>query len=208
MQTIVLASRKGGSGKSMLTRHLAVQIGAATGGVVAIADADPMQGSTGWWKARQADTPTMIEMTQGLDAVAATARRMSIDFLIIDTPPSVGDIVREAVAMADLVVVPVQPSPDDLRAVGSTVKLIKDLRKRMVFTINRVKPRVRLTGQAAITLSQHGTIAPVMIADRSAYAASGTDGRTAPELDPSGDAAREITELWRYLSECMAEVTA
>jgi chromosome partitioning protein len=208
MQTIVLASRKGGSGKSMLTRHLAVEIERTRDGKSAIADADPMQGSTGWWKARKADSPVLIEITQGLDAVAATARRTAVSFLIIDTPPSISEVVKEAVGIADLVVIPVQPSPDDLRAVGSTVKLAKDLKKRMVFVINRTKPRVRLTGQAAIMLSQHGTVAPTMIADRSVYAASGTDGRTAPELDPSGEAAREITELWRYLSECMTEVAA
>src|SRR4051812_38469542 len=165
MQTIVLASRKGGSGKSMLTRHLAVEIERATGSKVAIADADPMQGSILWWKARQADSPALIEATQGLEAVAATARRMGVGFLIIDTPPSAGDAVRDAIGMADLVVVPVQPSPDDLRAAGSTVKLAKEFRKRMVFVINRTKPRVKLTGQAAITLSQHGTVAPAMIAD-------------------------------------------
>jgi chromosome partitioning protein len=208
MQVIVLASRKGGSGKSMLTRHLAVEIERATGGKTAIADVDPMQGSILWWKARQADSPMLIETAPGLDAVAVTARRMGVDFLMIDTPPSAGDAVREAISMADLVVVPVQPSPDDLRAAGSTVKLAKEARKRMVFVINRTKPRVKLTGQAAITLSQHGTVAPAMIADRSVYAASGTDGRTAPELNPNGDAAKEIGELWTYLSECMAEMAA
>jgi chromosome partitioning protein len=167
MQVIVLASRKGGSGKSMLTRHLAVEIERATGGKVAIADADPMQGSILWWKARQADSPMLIETVPDLEVVAVTARRMGVDFLVIDTPPSAGDVVREAISMADLVIVPVQPSPDDLRAAGSTVKLAKESRKRMVFVINRTKPRVKLTGQAAITLSQHGTVAPAMIADGS-----------------------------------------
>jgi chromosome partitioning protein len=205
MQVIVPASRKGGSGKSMLTRHLAVEI-ERTGHKVAIADSDPMQGSTLWWKERKADSPMLIETKPGLDAVAATARRMGAAFLVIDTPPSTGDVVQGAIQLADIVLIPVQPSPDDLRAAGSTVKLAKDLRKRLVFVINRTKPRVRLTGQAAITLSQYGTVAPTMIADRSSYASSGIDGRTAPELDPAGDAAKEISSLWVYLSECMAEV--
>jgi len=207
MQVIVLASRKGGSGESMLTWHLAVEI-ERVGQKAAIADADPMQGSTLWWKERKAESPILIETTPGLDAVAATGRLMGVDFLVVGTPPSAGDVVRDAIKMADIVIVPVQPSPDDLRSVGSTVKIAKDLRKRLVFVINRTEPRVRLTGQAAITLSQHGTVAPAMIADRSVYAASGTDGRTAPELDPAGDPAKEIGELWTYLSECMAEVAA
>jgi chromosome partitioning protein len=206
VHTIVVASRKGGSGKSMLSRHLAVEIERAAAGRVAMVDADPMRGLSIWWEARAADTPLLIDIAEGLAASVATARRMATDVLLIDTPPSIGDIVAEAVALADIVVIPVQPSPDDLRAVGSTVELAKRLRKRLVFVINQVKPRARLTGQAAIVLSQHGTVAPTMIADRTTYAASGTDGRTAPELDPAGDAAREIAGLWVYLNECAAEV--
>jgi len=204
MQTIVVASRKGGSGKSMLTRHIAVEIERIGAGRVAMVDADPMQGLTGWWQARAAGSPLLIDIAEGLPAAVATARRLPADVLLIDTPPSNGDIVAESVALADIVVIPVQPSPDDLRAVGSTVALAKRLRKRLVFVVNRVKPRARLTGQAAIVLSQHGTVCPVMVADRTVYAASGTDGRTAPEMDPA--AAAEIAGLWRYLADCMAEV--
>lgn len=207
MQTIVVASRKGGSAKSTLARHLAVEIERMTG-KAAMVDADPMQGLSGWWQARSAETPILIDGAGGLAAAIATAKRMGVDVLLIDTPPSVGDVVAEAVALADLVIIPVQPTSDDLRAVGSTVDLVKRARKRLVFVINRVKPRVRLTGEAAIVLSQHGTVAPILIADRTAYAASGTDGRTAPELDPKGDAAREISGLWAYLADCMAEVAA
>jgi chromosome partitioning protein len=207
MQTIVVASRKGGSAKSTLTRHLAVEI-ERVAGKAALIDTDPMQGLTGWWQARLADTPVMIATDGGLAAAVATARRMAVDVLLIDTPPSVGDVVADAVALADLVIIPVQPTSDDLRAVGTTVDLVKRSRKRLVFVINRVKPRVRLTGEAAIVLSQHGTVAPILIADRTVYASSGTDGRTAPELDPKGYAATEIYGLWRYLSDCMAEVMA
>jgi len=192
----------------MLTRHLAVEIERAGAGRVAMVDADPMRGLAIWWEARKAETPVLIDIAEGLKAAVATARRMKIDVLLIDTPPSIGDVVPEAVALADIVVIPVQPSPDDLRAVGSTVELAKRLKKRLVFVINRVKPRARLTGQAAIVLSQHGTVAPTMIADRTVYAASGTDGRTAPELEPTGDAAHEIAGLWTYLAETAAEVAA
>ena len=57
--------------------------------------------------------------------------------------------------------------------------------------------------RAAIALSQHGTVAPTMIASRVDFAASMTDGRTAQELDPSSRSAAEITELWSYLSSRM-----
>jgi chromosome partitioning protein len=88
-----------------------------------------------------------------------------------------------------------------LRAVGATVDLARKAKRQLVFVINRTKPRVRLTGEAAIALSQHGTVSPAMLADRAVYAAAAIDGRTAPEIEPSGAAAAEVTDLWRYLTD-------
>ena len=204
MKVVTISSRKGGSGKSFLARHLAVEA-ERVGLRVAMVDADPMRGLTQWWEARAAETPQLIGFEAGLPAAVETARRTGVEVLFIDTPPSAGDVVEAAVGIADLIVAPVRPSPDDLRAVGSTVEIARRAKRRMVFIINQTKPRVRLTGQAAILLSQHGTVAPTMIADRTVYAASGTDGRTAPEIDTQGEAAREITSVWAYLSDRMKE---
>jgi chromosome partitioning protein len=206
MHVITIASRKGGVSKTLLTRHLAVEA-ERSGARVAMIDADPMRGLSQWWEARTPDTPQLIDIAAGLPAAVETAKRMGVDALLIDTPPSVGDVVEAAVRMAHMVVIPVRPSPDDLRAVGSTVELCRRHRRPMVFVISQTKPRVRLTGQAIIALSQHGTVSPIMIADRTVYAASGTDGRTAPEVDPNGDAAREIAATWSYLTARMKEAS-
>ena len=50
-----------------------------------------------------------------------------------------------------------------IRKVVPAFELIEAAGKPMVFVINRVKPRVRLTNQAVIALSQHGRVAPVMV---------------------------------------------
>jgi chromosome partitioning protein len=71
----------------------------------------------------------------------------------------------------------------------------------MVFVINRVKPRVRLTHQASAALSQHGTVAPVLIGDRTDFASSMTGGLTAGELEPKSKSAAEVGELLAYLRE-------
>lgn len=60
---------------------------------------------------------------------------------------------------------------------------------------------MRLTGEAAIALSQHGTVSPAMLADRAVYAAAAIDGRTAPEVEQSGAAATEVAAFWNYLSD-------
>lgn len=209
MRIMVIASRKGGAGKTTLASHLGVQAEAAGAGPIALLDLDDMQGLAKWWDARAADTPVLLRASGDLGQMLPALReRRAFRYLIIDTPPATSPIAAQAIAIADLVVVPVQPSPDDLRAIGGTVELVRAQRRRLIFIINRVKPRVRLTVEAAVALSQHAPVAPVQIADRTDYAAAKIDGRTAPELNPNGPAMREIADLWRYLAAQMEEVPA
>ena len=86
-----------------------------------------------------------------------------------------------------------------LRAVGSTVELVEAAGKRMVFVINGAAQRAKITGEAAIALSQHGTVAPVTLYQRTDYAASMIDGRTVQEIDAASRSAAEISELWLYV---------
>ena len=205
MRVIVLASRKGGVGKTTLACNLAVEAERVGAGPVGVVDTDPMAGLAGWWDARRhADAPALARPEPSLVAALAALRKQGCRTAIVDTPPSAGAEVAATIRFADLVLVPVQPSPDDLRAVGVTVELVERQRKPLCFILNRCKPRVRLTGEAAIALSQHGTVAPVQVADRAAYAASKIDGHSAAEL--SGAAAEEMDALWHYVAKRLERV--
>jgi chromosome partitioning protein len=127
--------------------------------------------------------------------------------MFVDTPPSIADVIGAVMKEADLVVVPVRPSPNDLRAVAGTVELVAKSRKPMIFVVNQVTPRAKITAEAAIALSQHGTVAPAMLASRIDFATSMTDGRTAGELDPSSRSAAEVVALWKYLEGRLKEIT-
>lgn len=201
MHVLVLASRKGGAGKTTIACHLAVQAGLAGAGPVALIDTDPMQGAAQWWDAREEAAPVLIKGS--VAGAIPELRRHGFGLLVVDTPPSIGPEVALAVREASLVLIPVQPSPNDLRAVGSTVQLANDARKPLAFVINRVKPRVRLTVQAYEALAPHGTVAP-LLHDRTDYAAAMTDGLTAPEIDARGPAPAEIAALWAYVAERLA----
>jgi chromosome partitioning protein len=201
MYTLVIASRKGGAGKTTLASLLAVEAARVNSGPVVVIDLDPMRGLTLWWEARAADTPALVAADGGPVAALAAARAAGAWLALVDTPPADAPIVAAVIGLADLVIVPVQPSPHDLRAVGATVDLARRVRRPLVFVINRTKPRVRLTAEAAIALSQHGTVSPAMLADRSVYAAAAIDGRTAPEIDPAGASAAEVTALWAYIGD-------
>jgi chromosome partitioning protein len=195
MKTIVIASRKGGAGKTTIATLLAVEAARVGAGPAVIIDLDPMRGLSLWWEARDDETPVLVAADSTPKAALAAAKSTGASLVLVDTPPAAAPVVAEVVAMADLVIVPVQPSPHDLRAVGATVDLARKAKRPLVFVINRTKPRVRLTGEAAIALSQHGTVSPAMLPDRAVYAAA------APEIESTGAAAAEVAELWRYLTD-------
>ena len=67
--------------------------------------------------------------------------------------------------------------------------------------MNAATPKARITSEAAVALSQHGTVAPVMIHQRTDFAASMIDGRTVMEVDPKSKSAGEISLLWDYVSD-------
>ena len=124
---------------------------------------------------------------------------------MIDTSPSVAETISGVIQVAHLGVVPVRPSPNDLRAVGGTIELARRARKRMVFVVSQATQRARITTEAAIALSQHGTVAPVMIHHRVDFAASMTSGGTVGELDPNCRSATEVRDLWTYLYTLLNE---
>ena len=202
---VALTARKGGTGKTTLAAHLAVAAEAAGAGPVALIDTDPQGGLAGWWNERAATTPEWIYPARSLSTAVAGCRADGYGTLLIDTPPSLSDTIAEVLALADLIVVPVQPSPNDLRAVGGTVELAAVAGKPMVFVINRATARARITTQAAIALSQYGAVAPVVIHARVDFATSMTDGRTAAELDPASKSAGEVAALWAYLKTRLTE---
>jgi chromosome partitioning protein len=200
MRTLVVASQKGGVGKTTIAGHLAVMAEIRNAGPVALIDTDPQGSLSSWWNERQAETPMFASVDIGnlkkhLNALA----KAGVKLAIIDTPPAVTDTIREVIAVADLVLIPTRPSPHDLRAVGSTVDLVERAGKRMVFVINGAAPRARITGEAAVALSQHGTVAPITLYQRTDFAASMIDGRTVQEVDAGSRSSGEISKLWDYV---------
>ena len=200
MKVIAVASQKGGSGKTTLAGHIAVQAERVGGGPVALVDTDPQGSLAEWWNARQAETPVFA--ATDISRLAEDIRRMralGMRLLVIDTPPAIAATIAEVVRLADLVLIPARPSPHDLRAAGATVELVERLDKPLIFIINGAALRARITSEAAIALSQHGTLAPSIIHQRTGFAASMIDGRTVMEIAGEPRAAEEIAALWTYL---------
>jgi len=207
MHILVVASQKGGSGKTTLCGHLAVEAQNAGVGAVALIDTDPQGSLSHWWNARAAREPLfakvgLLELGEALEHLSRSGVRLAV----IDTPPAITESISTVIGHADLVILPTRPSPHDLRAVGATVDIADSHGKPVLFVINAATPRARITGEAAVALSQHGTVAPVTIHQRVDFAASMVDGRTVGEVMAKSASAKEIRELWIYVQSRLARL--
>ena len=141
MDVVVLASQKGGAGKTTLTGHLAVAAGNHGLSPVVVIDTDPQGSLTSWWHRRQADVPLLsaLPSLRDLPARVEELRRSGVALVIIDTPPATTNAIREAMRVADLVVMPVRPSPHDLDAIGATIDLARQAEAQFVFVLTQAK---------------------------------------------------------------------
>lgn len=202
MRVLALASQKGGSGKTTLSGHLAVQAQRAGAGPVVLIDIDPQGSLADWWNERDADMPAFAQTTVArLQADLDALRQQGFKLAVIDTPPAITMAIQSVISVAELIVIPTRPSPHDLRAAGATVDLCERAGKPLIFIVNAATPRAKITYEAAVALSQHGTVAPVTLHHRTDFAASMIDGRTVMEVDPKGKSASEVEDLWKYVSD-------
>ena len=198
MKTILVTAQKGGSGKTTLVRNLAV---AATqdGYNVLCLDLDPQGSLRAWWESREAEAPSMFDRDPlpGLLQASLNAAQKQFDLCIIDTPPAASDWLREVLLAADLVLIPVRPSPDDLRSVGATLAAVNKAAMPFAFVLSQT-PRARITEEAVRVLAQHGRLAPVNIAQRVAYAETAATGQGVTETKDT-KAVTEIVAVWDYV---------
>jgi len=202
MRVLAMASQKGGSGKTTLSGHLAVQAERAGAGPVVLIDIDPQASLSHWWHDRTGDTPAFARTSvTRLAADLEALRLQGFKLAIIDTPPAITAAIQSVIAVAELIVIPTRPSPHDLRAVGATVDLCERAGKPLLFVVNGATPDARLTTETTMALSRHGIVAPVLVHHRADFAAAMVDGGTVMERDAESASTAEIEALWRYVSD-------
>jgi chromosome partitioning protein len=197
-RVIACIGAKGGVGKSTIAISLSV---CATDCL--LIDTDPQLSSGNWYREREAELPELVKARAGdvAKAIAATKRR----FVIIDTPPHASEAIQEAAALADQLLIIVQPSILDLRAISSSVDIAKAVRKPAVLILNRCPP-VRGTAEASIVTEARRALSvyqlpvcPVAIIQRAAMSYALVGGMSITEYEPEGKAADEIRRLWSYI---------
>lgn len=206
MYVIVINSQKGGSGKTMLAKHLSVEAERVGDGPVFLIDTDPQGSLTGWHNKRDAEEPQRVELPfEGIENGLELLRQRGAAYCLIDTASGRVEIARDLFRLADFVLFPVQASDDDLSAAPVTVHAIKEASVPFLFVLTRVKANTLITAQAAAILSKHGQVAETFIGDRTGYKSPYRKGQTIIEADPNGAAAREISALWQNIRTVLHE---
>lgn len=195
MKTITIASAKGGSGKSTITSTLAVRACQDTK-QVAMMDLNFDQGSLSqWWHLR--GEPAAPRLALNVENIPRDVRTLAsvYEWLFIDTPPADMDLIEQAIAVADAVVIPVRSGFFDVIAVQSVLEMVKEHRKPFAFVLNAVDNRFKtLTKQTTAALVELGPMFATQISYRQPYIQALVIGKTGPEFEK--DLRPEIDSLW------------
>jgi chromosome partitioning protein len=204
---LAVLNQKGGVGKTTLTLHVAAGL-ALQGARVLVVDADP-QGSARDWAAARTVPPLFPVVGLDRPTLHRDVPTLAVDYdhVVIDGPPRTTEVTRSALLAADLVLIPVQPSPYDVWACAQLVTLLNKAsvfkeKQESVFVISRKIVNTAIGRDVGETLAAYALpVLQTAIAQRVAFAEAAATGRTVLETDPHGLAAREVRHVIQEVLE-------
>ncbi len=204
---IAVLNQKGGVGKTTIATNLAHAL-QLEGHKVILVDSDP-QGSARDWNA--ASDGALIKVI-GLDRATLAKDILAVvdnhDFIIIDGAPQIADLAIAAIKCADMILIPVQPSPYDIWACEDLVEIIKarqeitDGKPKAAFIISRVIKNTQLGNEIREALE--GYDLPVFknfTTQRVIYAKSAATGSTVLSSEMKEEASNEIRAIANELKD-------
>ena len=202
---VTVAQQKGGAGKTTLVAQLAAALAASHR--VAALDVDPQASLMRWLAARKS---SLRAASAGLTVADCAGWRLAgevsrlargHDVVLVDSPPHAEPEARLAVRAADLVLVPLQPSPLDVWATAQTLALAAAEKRPVRLVLNRAPPRGRLLDATRAELLRGETpVLDAALGNRSAFALAMQIGLGVTESAPKGLAARDVRAVIAELS--------
>ena len=217
MQTIVLATQKGGAGKSTLAISLALAAIRA-GHNVRLIETDP-QGTVSNWKRRRPYAAPIVEPIYAAGRSNNACNRSTHDGVtvtIVDTAGGDSAATISAICYADFCLIPTRPSIADIEATAATLSVVRAWRKPFAYVLNQtpIRAAARLAGaenalgdEAALDIDD--IVARPFIVMRNDHQDALSAGLAVCEYAPGGKSAEEIRALWQWIDARMGnEVTA
>lgn len=214
---ISITSLKGGVGKSTLTQNLAVCF-AHTGYRTCIVDADTNQSSLKWSGLRAEDLPGIFVSGQGEDGALAKNVKLlndQYDIVLIDGTPSLSKTTSKILLLADLVLIPIQPSGLDIWATELFIERLNDAieqKERDIpawFILNQHDDRLSLDRDTREAIAEIPTIGLLKtpLKTRQSYRKAVIEGLGVYEYtDPR--AKEEMVGLFQEISDIIATLNA
>jgi chromosome partitioning protein len=202
---IAVLNQKGGAGKTTLSTNLARALQLA-GDKVLLVDSDPQGSARDWNAAGNGDLLPVIGLDRATLAKDIQAIQDNQDWLIIDGAPQIAELAIAAIKCADMILIPVQPSPYDVWACEDLVEIIKTRQEvtngkpKAAFVISRVIKNTQLSKEIGEALEGYGL--PVFkhfTSQRVIYPKTAVTGSTVLDADTSGEAAAEIRAIAQEL---------
>lgn len=204
---IAILNQKGGAGKTTLSTNLARAL-QLDGDKVLLIDSDPQGSARDWNAAGNGELLPVVGLDRPTLAKDIQAIQDNQDWLIIDGAPQIAELAVAAIKCADMILIPVQPSPYDVWACEDLVDIIKTRQEitggkpKAAFIISRVIKNTQLSKEIGEALEGYGL--PVFknfTSQRVIYPKSAATGLTVLDAESSGDAAAEIRAIAQELKE-------
>ena len=191
---------KGGVGKTTVALNLAVAA-LQDGRNATVIDLDPQASASNWTDRRSDEKPWVVPtLTARLGQAIEQAKRQSVDFIVVDTPPHSGSDAAEAARRADVVLVPVEPhlfTLETLPKLGDILKLAGN--PPALFVINKAASQGSEASSAADYIKNQGfAVCPAVLHLRAAHRHATNVGKVAGEYEPDSKAAQEVLQLYNY----------
>ncbi|WP_139686262.1 ParA family partition ATPase [Vibrio tasmaniensis] len=202
---IAILNPKGGAGKTTIALHLARAL--KEYGTVLLVDSDP-QGSARDWAEQGGGNSFPIVGVDRAGALKSTIKQLAngYEWIVIDGAAKLEEMAAHAVSSADLVIIPIQPSPLDLWACESLVSQIKQRQiitdgvPTAAFQISRAKKGTNLAKEVRKVVADYDL--PLLdgnIYDRTIFAKALSDGITALDMEPDSSASFEIKHMTKQI---------
>jgi chromosome partitioning protein len=208
MPTIAFLSQKGGAGKTTLATCVAREL-VLQGLDTVLVDADSQGSARDWRAATEIETVPVVGMDRPtLDRDLKVLNPTGKSWIIIDGAGRNELMTASAIRAADVVIIPVHPSPYDIWAASDLVNLVKsrqqitDGKPKTAFIISKAVKRTRLTGEVNEALAEFDIpVFEAFTTQRQSYPAAAAQGLTPSDTEPEGEAAKEIRAIVQELRE-------